>query len=559
MSHRVGNGALLTGAHVVSSNGGLGILAESIPTTSYIYPSLDLPTDNGKEIRGEITSGPTVTSGTGTISSFFAYEDGDYDLTTTGDCTVQWTWSLYVDGALDTAGLTATVGIGSVAFTAVNVESASEVSSPTVGQNYSFTAVSVESTTETSAPALGQTHAFTAVSVESASETNSPTVGQNHSFTATSVESASEISSPALGVTYSFTAVGVESASKVSTPYVIPRPAGYKITFFTVDFAGLDANSPLSGDPAYSALVAGDAILYEGTSPESGVDWVFTDTGVLDPTPDSFGVDQTCDFQIWDASDETIGNAGTITVLATATQFVPVNAESASEVGAPALGQNYSFTPVGAESASEVSTPALSTVYNFTAVDAESLTEVGNPLLSVGTNYSFTAINAESLTQVGNPILGQNHVFAGTSVEAVSEVSSPSLSGSPVTLEDLQTQLTSIESKLDALTTASIADAVANTDWPSIFWGDQSIMDMLIVQRLRQEGDVSTILASLGQVAQDVLDNKTEIDKIKVRLDLDRANQNKYSNDGSVITNNLYTWSKSDNGDGTFDVIETDT
>ena len=91
MSHRLGNGSLLSSSHVVSSNGALGILAENIPSTGthgpgYAYPSLSLPADNGKEIRGEITTAAHVVYGTGTLTSFHAYEDTSFDLVVTGDC-----------------------------------------------------------------------------------------------------------------------------------------------------------------------------------------------------------------------------------------------------------------------------------------------------------------------------------------------------------------------------------------------------------------------------------------------------------------------------------------
>lgn len=114
MSHRVGNGALIASAQVVSSNGALGVLAENIPSTGthgagYAYASLTLPADNGKEIRGLITTAAAVVSGSGTLTSFFAYEDTSFDIVVTDDCVVEWTWSLYVDGVLETAGLTGSV------------------------------------------------------------------------------------------------------------------------------------------------------------------------------------------------------------------------------------------------------------------------------------------------------------------------------------------------------------------------------------------------------------------------------------------------------------------
>lgn len=132
MSHRVGNGALITGAHVISSNGGLGINAESIPSTgtygaAYAYDSLSLPGDNGKEIRGVITTAAAVVAGAGSLTSFYAHEDTSFDLVVTDDCTVQWTWSLYVDGVLNTAGLTGTVTIGAVAAVSTDPDVISKI------------------------------------------------------------------------------------------------------------------------------------------------------------------------------------------------------------------------------------------------------------------------------------------------------------------------------------------------------------------------------------------------------------------------------------------------
>ncbi|MDH5258995.1 MAG: hypothetical protein OEX07_13355, partial [Gammaproteobacteria bacterium] len=80
---------------------------------AYAYDSLSLPADNGKEIRGLITTPAHVVSGPGALILFKAYENTSFDLVVSDDCTIEWTYSLYVDGVLDTLGLTGSVAIGS--------------------------------------------------------------------------------------------------------------------------------------------------------------------------------------------------------------------------------------------------------------------------------------------------------------------------------------------------------------------------------------------------------------------------------------------------------------
>ena len=50
---------------------------------------------------------------------------------------------------------------------------------------------------------------------------------------------------------------------------------------------------------------------------------------------------------------------------------------------------------------------------------------------------------------------------------------------------------------------------------------------------------------------------QTQLDEIHQRLDLDAVKPNTYKDDGSEISNADFTLTKSDNGDGTFDVDKT--
>ena len=59
-----------------------------------------------------------------------------------------------------------------------------------------LTADDIESASEVSAPAIGQIHALTADDTESASELSAPAIWQSHDLTAGGVESASEVTAP---------------------------------------------------------------------------------------------------------------------------------------------------------------------------------------------------------------------------------------------------------------------------------------------------------------------------------------------------------------------------
>lgn len=103
-----------------------------------------------------------------------------------------------------------------------DVESASEVSAPVIGQEHALSATSVESATEVSAPVLTDVSAggdnLFAEDIESASEVSAPSLGQVHTLTATGTQSASEVSAPTITQIHGLTTVSIESASVVSAP-----------------------------------------------------------------------------------------------------------------------------------------------------------------------------------------------------------------------------------------------------------------------------------------------------------------------------------------------------
>jgi len=101
-----------------------------------------------------------------------------------------------------------------------DVESASEVSSPSLGQVHALNATDVQSTSSVTTAALGQIHVLAANDIESASEVSEPALEEitEHALLANDVESASQVSVPALGQVHVLLANDVQSASEVSRP-----------------------------------------------------------------------------------------------------------------------------------------------------------------------------------------------------------------------------------------------------------------------------------------------------------------------------------------------------
>lgn len=113
MSLRIDTAEWIAGALLIGDDGG-GVLAQSIPASGdngpgYTYNDLALPTDNGKEICGRITTWPSA----GTLT---AYEDTSFTFTAP-DGNYTFAYQLYVDyvavGAPTAVSLA--VGTGAVA------------------------------------------------------------------------------------------------------------------------------------------------------------------------------------------------------------------------------------------------------------------------------------------------------------------------------------------------------------------------------------------------------------------------------------------------------------
>ena len=140
-------------------------------------------------------------------------------------------------------------GSSADALLADDVESASEVSAPVIGQQHSLGATSIQASTELTAPtltAVSGTDALTADDVESTSETSAPTLGQQHALGANDAQSTSEVTAPAIGQAHSLTAASVESSAEVTAPTLSVADTTDELTADDVE-ANSEVTSPALG------------------------------------------------------------------------------------------------------------------------------------------------------------------------------------------------------------------------------------------------------------------------------------------------------------------------
>ena len=191
-----------------------------------------------------------------------------------------------------------------------------------------------------------------------------------------------------------YTLIGEDAATigTVNTP-IAAGPANYSITGtdaflipdtgwtavqFTVNYAGLNANSPFAGQPTFSDLVAGDICAFETTTTPSGNTVTMAGDGEFTISLPVEGT-QTFDYYIYDLSDGTRGTTEQITVLG---ETVTV-----AEVGA------YSLTGEDAGLIEDEALDAEQGAYAWVGTDAITGKELSITIGEVGT-YTLTGEDA---------------------------------------------------------------------------------------------------------------------------------------------------------------------
>lgn len=320
MSIRV-DSTLISGALVVGDRGH-GVLAENIPSTGthgpgYAYSDLDLPTDNGKEIRGLITVAPSG----GNVTSFFAYEDTSFDLVVTADGDYPFTYELFVDGVSQgTQEETVSIGSAPADETAPVLSDNLTVASPTTdGGNLTVTTDEGNGTLFWVATADGEVPTATEIQAAQTEGGGAAADSGNITVTGTGSQALGAITGLSADTVYDVHAVHVDAADNVSNVV--------RGTFTTAEAP--DVTAPTLSLPAALLITQNSVVPVVTTDEANGTLYV-----VLVPDGDEPSVAQIKAGQQSDGSAAIA--AGSITVTSTGVQFLPtlggLDAETAFEL-----------------------------------------------------------------------------------------------------------------------------------------------------------------------------------------------------------------------------------
>lgn len=158
-----------------------------------------------------------------TLNRFVVQIDGTTG--TEATYTIEITVRASADQAIETDLAQTFTVTQSYALTATSIESASELTSPAIGQLRTLLADDIESASEVSTATLTVQHALTATSIESASELTAPDYNQATYLLADDVESTSELSTPTLLEKKTYLADDLESASELTVPALAQKHA----------------------------------------------------------------------------------------------------------------------------------------------------------------------------------------------------------------------------------------------------------------------------------------------------------------------------------------------
>lgn len=131
-----------------------------------------------------------------------------------------YTYFIQTNGTGDSNILESGLWLTHSVLTADDLETASEVSVPVVGQEHVLLAADLESASEVSIPVVGQEHVLLAADLESVSEVSQPTAAHIHVLLADDLETVTEVSQPTAAAIDNLLADDLESATEVAIPVV---------------------------------------------------------------------------------------------------------------------------------------------------------------------------------------------------------------------------------------------------------------------------------------------------------------------------------------------------
>lgn len=360
-------------------------------------------------------------------------------------------------------------------------------------------------------------------------------------------------------------------------------PPDYTETFFTVDYADLDANSPFAGNATYSDILIGDSCVYEIESTPDAHTVSMTGDGVFSLSPTTLSQNQEVDFYIWDASDETLGSQGTLTIEPAAEADITASQTEGGDTVSATI-QVIAQIAVSQPEDGDATAAAVDVLAQISASQAEE-----------GDAATASFVEAAAIVSASQDEDGD---VVSAALEGIISLSASLTEQGDVATVNLQTlaQISAsqaedgdaIEADIDTGDIGGVYNVVGS--FPTASTVTITLYDPLTLEEVPLDSDVCVEIGSSGgylwgtsklttqptsyqeyaYVMTDGLSSEAGLIKvfgdtifdrvaeIHQRFDLNGSNQNTYADDGSEISNDDWTLTKVNNGNGTFTVVRTD-
>ncbi len=399
--------------------------------------------------------------------------------------------------------------------------------------------------------------------------------------TAVTVVSDAEVTATAphgFAASYGSSGNVVANNGAASNAYAVTLmpPQGMNYTAFTVDYAGLDPNSPYAGNTEFINITVGAQDIYDAQTTPDGIavsmsgDGVFTLAGspaqaqsfrtfIYDPTDQTVGADVTVTVEaVATATITSTGQTATDTQSATVSVIVSVNAGSQvmtdTQSGAFSVQSLATITSIG-QVAQDSQSGAFEVVTGIAA---------GN---QVAVDTQAGAFSVEVGLQAGNQA-AQDSQSAAITVSPVSTVTSTgqsatdTQSGGTIVLEVGGRRNINAQFPPGSAVTITLYDTITGQPVPLL--GSSMIeiggaglflfdLDKIVDQPIRRT-EYAWVATDGTTTQTGVAVIEPEVERVWQRLDLDPDNPNTYAEDMSEIIGAFGRLVKTNNGDGTVTV-----
>jgi hypothetical protein len=316
---------------------------------------------------------------------------------------------------------------------------------------------------------------------------------------------------------------------ELSQPFSVAEwqpPFGMNETHFTVPYINLDPDSPFAGDSNFAILESGDSCIYDAVTTPGGNSVSMNGLGEF-TIGGTITAIQTFDYYIYDFSDKTVSPAIEQITVHPGPVEVPIGQAVETDTALAMTSDVVVTQQIGQAVETDTALPVADGSIPSQQIGQAQETDTGHPV-SIGANIQIISIGQAVETDTAFPV---------APVQAVSQQIGQAVE------TDTAFPVIDAQSVSQQIGQAFETDTAHEVSFPAT------------LDELRDQ--VEALQAKVDALCLTVEAQGLQLDELYIRFDLDPNNPNTYADDGSSISNPAYTLTKSDNGDGTFDIAKT--